>query len=320
MTANTTERLRVAVIGAGAIGGLFGARLIQAGHEVVFVARGATLAALHQRGLQITSIDGDVTLPEVQATDDPRTIGAVDVVLVSVKATQVAALAPSLKPLIGANTIVAPMQNGVEAAVQLAAVLGDGHVVDGLARVIVEQTAPAVIRHAAVSPVVEWGPRAATPAGSPARTEVERVAQIFTAAGIKVLIPAQMETASWEKFLFIEPFGLVGAASRSPMGTMRTVPETRALLEACLQEVRAVGAAAGVQLGDDAMTRTWHRYDTIPPESTSSLQRDIMAGRPSEYDGQTGAVLRLAQQFGVPTPVHAALHAAIVPQLAPAAD
>ena len=320
MTTNTTERLRVAVIGAGAIGGLFGARLIQAGHEVVFVARGATLAALRANGLQITSVDGDVTLPTVQATDDPRTIGEVDVVLVSVKATQVAALASSLRPLIGARTIVAPMQNGVEAATQLAAVLGDAHVVEGLARVIVEQTAPAVIRHAAVSPVVEWGPRTATPADAPARTEVDRLGQIFSAAGIKVIVPPQMDLASWEKFLFIEPFGLVGAATRSPIGTMRSVPETRALLDACLKEVRAVGAAGGVVLSDEAMSRTWHRYDTIPPESTSSLQRDIMAGRPSEYDGQTGAVLRLAAQFGVPTPVHVILHAAVLPQLAAAAQ
>jgi 2-dehydropantoate 2-reductase len=313
MSTETPDVLRIAVIGTGAVGGVFGGRLQQAGHDVTFVARGATLSALREKGLRLDSVDGDLLLPAVKATDDPATIGVVDVVLVCVKSTHVQDVAPTLRTLLGPDTAVIPLQNGVEASAMLASVLGDQHVLEGLARVIAEQVGPAHIRHPTVTPVVEFGARSATPANAPARRQIARFAAAVTGAGMHAFTPPNMEQAQWEKFLFIDPFGTVGAATRAPIGVMRSVPETRALLDACVHEVRAVAAAHGVSLSDEAIARTWHRYDTLPPESTASMQRDLMAGRPSEFELQTGSVVRLGRAKGVATPAHDLLYAVLAP-------
>jgi len=305
--------MRVAIVGAGAVGGVYGGRLQQAGHDVSFVARGATLDVLRERGLRVDSVDGDFVLPLVTATDDPATIGPVDVVLVCVKSTHIEAIAPTLRPLIGVDTAVIPLQNGVESSALLARELGDAAVHEGLAKLLAEQVAPGHIRHVAVTPVIEFGPRAATPPDAPSRVQVDRFAAAVNGAGMQALTPANMELAQWEKFLFIDPFGTVGAATRSPIGVMRAVPETRALLATCVSEVRAVAAAFGVDLTDEMVARTWHRYDSLPPESTASMQRDLMAGRPSEFERQTGSVVRLGRERGVPTPAHSVLYAVLAP-------
>jgi len=305
--------MRIAVIGAGAVGGTVGARLAHAGHDVTFVARGASLEALRTRGLRLDSVDGDLHLNAVQVTDDPATIGVVDVVLVTVKSTQVEALAPTLRPLVGAHTAVIPLQNGVEAGAQLARVLGDAHVMDGLARVIAELLAPGHVKHAAVTPVLEFGARADMPPDAPARAQLVAFADALTGAGMVAVRPEHMDQALWEKFLFIEPLGTVGAATRVSLGDMRSVPETRALLDACLAEVRAVAIASGVPLGEAAVARTWKRYDSLPADTFASMQRDLMAGRPSEFELQTGSVVRLARQLGVATPAHDVLYATLLP-------
>lgn len=307
------DRVRVAVVGAGAIGGVLGARLQQAGHDVVFIARGATLTALQQDGLTLESIDGDLTLPTVQATDDPTTVGIVDVVLVCVKATQIASLAPSLRPMIGPDTAVIPVQNGVEASGLLAAALGDAHVLEGLGRVLVEQAGPGRIRHTAVTPIIEFGRRAGAPAESAAYAQIPRFAAALRSAGLVAELPADMGVAQWQKFLFIEPIGAVGAAARVSFGVVRSIPASRALVDAALHEVRNVGQAVGVAWPADAIERVWARYDSLPADGSTSLQRDLMAGRPSEFDAQTGAVVRLGRAYGVPTPVHDVLFAVLLP-------
>jgi 2-dehydropantoate 2-reductase len=205
------------------------------------------------------------------------------------------------------------MQNGVEAGAMLARALGDAAVMDGLAKVIAELVAPGHIRHVAVTPVLEFGARAATPADAPARAQLAPFAAALEAAGLRGIVHADMAPAMWEKFLFIEPFGTVGAVTRAPLGVMRRVPESRALLDACLREVFALAHAAGVAIGEEAITRVWARYDALPPESTASMQRDLMAGRPSEFSLQTGSVVRLAREHGVAVPVHEILYAALLP-------
>ena len=305
--------MRIAIIGVGAVGGTFGARLAHAGHDVTFIARGAALAALRSSGLTLESVDGNLHLPNVTVTDNPATVGVVDVVLVCVKSTHIEGIASTLVSLIGPTTAVIPLQNGVEASALLAHVLGDEHVLEGLARLIAEQTAPGRISHTAVTPVMEFGARRATPANAPARAQIVPLAAALEAAGMHAVIPDRMDAALWEKFLFIDPFGTVGAATRVPIGVMRSVSESRALLSDCVHEVRALSAAVGVSLGDDAVERTWKRYDTLPPDSMASMQRDLMAQRPSELERQTGAVIRLGRQHGVSTPVHDVLYAVLLP-------
>jgi len=161
--------------------------------------------------------------------------------------------------------------------------------------------------------VAEFGVRRSTPPDAPARTQIAPLAAAINAAGMHAITPEHMDIALWEKFLFIDPFGTVGAATRSPMGEMRAVPETRALLSACMAEIRAIGIAAGVPLAEDVLDRTWERYDSLPPQSTASMQRDIMAGRRSEFELQTGSVVRMGRQHGVPTPAHDVLYAVLAP-------
>ena len=315
----SADPLRIAVIGAGAVGGVFGARLQQAGHDVVFLARGATHDVLRRDGLFLASIDGDLRLPHVQVTDDASTIGIVDVVLVCVKATQVAAIAPSLRPLVGPATAVIPLQNGVESSSHLAAALGSRHVLEGLARVLVELDGPGRVRHTAVTPIVEFGLRAGAPTESPAYAQIARFASAIRESGLHAVLPPDMGVAYWEKFLFIEPIGAVGAAARVPFGVVRSIPETRTLLDGALHEVCNVGRAVGVEWPADSVDRVWARYDSLPADGTTSLQRDLMTGRPSEFEAQTGAVVRLGRVYGVATPVHDALYALLLPTAQPAA-
>lgn len=307
--------MRIAVVGAGAVGGVFGARLAAAGHDVTFIARGATLEVLRTKGLHLESVHGDVHLSPAQASDDPRLIGAVDVVFVGVKATQVAAVAPTLAPLLGPATAVIPLQNGVEASTQLAAALGSEHVVEGLCRVIAEQVAPGHIRHMAVTPLLEFGARAGHPPTAAVHAALPVIADAINAAGMQALLPADMAVALWEKFLFIEPIGVVGAATGESFGVVRTVPETRALIDAVLDEVIAVGQAVGVTWPEGAKATIWQRYDSLPPDERTSMARDLLARRPSEFDAQTAAVVRLGKQHAVPTPAHSVLEAVLKPRV-----
>jgi 2-dehydropantoate 2-reductase len=304
------------VVGAGAVGSVFGGWLARSGVDVTFLARGATLAALRTAGLAIESPTGDVRLPPGHAAASPEEIGAVDAVLVAVKAGQVAELAPTLAPLVGAGTVVVPMQNGVEASERLAAALDDAHVAEGFCWVLAEQVAPGRVRHGGGVPTIALGVR--TGAGNglapAARTTLDWLAGACRAAGLGVETPADATAALWEKLLFVEPLGVVGAAARVPFGEMMAVPETHALLEACAHEILGVARAAGVALTEASLGRAMDRWTRIPAGGTASMQRDIMDGRPSELEAQTGAVVRLGRTYGAPTPAHDALYAALRPQ------
>ena len=306
--------LRVAVIGAGAVGALLGGRLTTVGTDVTFVARGATLAALRERGLVLESPQGDVRLPPGHAAASPAEIGPVDVVLVAVKAAQVPEVARTLAPLIGPATVVVPLQNGVEASGQLAEALEPAHVAEGLCRMLAEQTGPAHVRHVSEVPSVTFGSRAAQALGDAPRATLDRLADAFRRAGVTAETPADTTAALWEKLLFVEPLGVMGAAARATFGELLAVPEARSALEACVHEVLAVGRGCGAVLADEAPGAVWARYLKLPTGGTTSMQRDLVAGRPSELDAQTGAVVRLGRARGVPTPVHATLYAALRPQ------
>jgi 2-dehydropantoate 2-reductase len=281
---------------------------------VTFVARGATLAALREHGLVLESPQGDVRLPPGHAAGAPAEVGPVDVVLVAVKAAQVPEVARTLAPLIGPPTVVVPLQNGVEASGQLAAEVDAAHVAEGLCRMLAEQTGPGRVRHVAEMPVVAFGSRAARALGAGPRATLDRLASDFRRAGVAVETPTDTTAALWEKFLFVEPLGVMGAAARATFGELLAVPETRAALEACVHEVLAVGRGCGAVLADEAPAAVWSRYLKLPAGGTTSMQRDLVAGRPSELDAQTGAVVRLGRARGVPTPVHGTLYAALRPQ------
>jgi len=194
--------MRFAIFGVGAIGGYFGGRLAQAGEEVAFIARGEHLEALRTKGLRVDSINGDFVLPAVTATDDPSRIGAVDVVLVGVKTWQVPAAAESMRPLLGEDTLVLPLQNGVEAPAQLAKLLGREHVCGGLAKIISYIAGPGHIRHTGADPYIALGELDNQPSD-----RLERLRRALQRSGVSAEIPPDITAALWAKFLFVASWG-----------------------------------------------------------------------------------------------------------------
>ena len=301
--------MRIAVFGTGAVGGYFGGRLAQSGEDVVFIARRDHLKAMLTHGLRVDSINGDFVVQPVQATDNPKKVGTVDVVLLGVKAWQVREAAQAIRPLIGPHTAVVPLQNGVEAPTHLSEALGTEHVLGGLCGLISFVAGPGHIRHSGAEPFVRFGELDNHPSA-----RAKALHQAFVRAGVTAEIPADIQVALWMKFLFITPWSGIGAVTRAPVGVWRSLAETREIVSQCLHEIMVVAHGHSIDLPPDAKDKTWAIYERLPPEGTSSLQRDIMAGRPSEYDAQIGAVVRFGKAVGVETPVHGIIQGSLLPQ------
>jgi len=301
--------MKIAIIGAGGVGGYFGGCLARGGADTTFIVRGRTLEALRSRGLRVDSIKGDFLIPRVKATDDPSEVGPVDAVIVTVKAWQVPEVAGQIKPLIGADTAVVPLENGMESPDHLAAALGEQHVLGGLCGIVAFAVEPGHIRHIGADPFVMFGERDNRPSERTAKLR-----EAFLAAGVGAEIPPDINRSMWTKFLFIAGMSGIGSAARVPVGVWRAQPETRSLAVRLLGEILAVAAARGVMLDSNAIQLTLDRYDGLPPESTSSLQRDVMEGKPSELDAQVGAVVRMAREAGIDAPVCETLYSVLLPQ------
>jgi 2-dehydropantoate 2-reductase len=291
--------MRFAVIGVGGIGGFFGGKLAAAGHDVAFVARGANLEALRRDGLAVTSVHGDFTVAPVQATDDPASVGPVDAVLLATKTWQFDGALATVKPLLGEHTAVITTQNGVEAPHQVAEVFGRSAVLPGIAKVIAMLAEPGHVRHLGGPGSLDFAEWDNEP--------TDRVAAIraaLSAAGIVTPTPADIWAALWAKFLVIVPFGGLGAVADAGFGALRERPGTRRLLEAGMAEIEQLAVASGISLPSDILATSMAFIDQQPANGTSSLHRDIKAGRPSELEAWTGSVVRLGERLGVPTPVN----------------
>jgi 2-dehydropantoate 2-reductase len=303
------KHLRFAVFGTGAVGGYFGGRLAEAGEDVRFIARGGHLAAIRERGLRVSSVDGDFVIHPARVADDPAAIGPVDVILVGVKAWQVPEAALALRPLLGQRSWVVPLQNGIEAPDQLASVLGAERVLGGLCRILAFLDGPGHIRHSGVTPYIAFGELD--------RAKSDRVERLRGALartrGITVEVPPDIGIAMWSKFLFITALGGIGALTRSPIGVLRSEPKSRDLLRKALEEIQAVAVGNRIALPPETAAKTLAYIDTLPPEGTASMQRDIMEGRPSELEAQVGAVVRLGERLGVPVPVHRMIYDTLLP-------
>ena len=301
--------MRIAVVGAGGVGGYFGGRLAQAGVDTTFLVRGATLDALRTGGLRVDSIKGDILLDRVQASDDPASIGPVDAILLAVKAWQIPEAASRLGPMIGPDTIVVPLENGIDAPDVLVPIVGRDHVAGGLCAIVSFIVTPGHIRHAAFDPLVMFGEL------DNRRSErIERLREAFASTGVTAEVPQDIHRSMWTKFLFISVMSGIGALTRVPVDVWRSSAAIRDIVTRALREVVALATARGIDLGADAVEKTWERYDAMAPGSTASMQRDIMSGKPSELDAQLGAIVRLAPESGVDVPVTSLIYHALLPQ------
>lgn len=300
--------MRIAIFGAGSVGGYFGGRLSRAGEDVVFIARGEHLNTMLNQGLRVDSINGDFVVQPVQATDDPSKIGKVDMVLVGVKAWQVSEAAEAMRPLIGPETFVLPLQNGLEAPAQLSEILGDQHVLGGLCGLFSYVMGPGHIVHAGYDPFVKFGEL-----DNHRSQRVELLLDTFKRAEVNAEIPPDIQVAMWMKFMFVEVFSGIGAVTRAPVGIWRSLPETRLMAELSLQEIIALATARAISLPEEALQTIMTMYDGLDPQSTASLQRDVMEGHPSELEAQIGAVVRFGQEADVATPQHTFIYHSLLP-------
>jgi len=300
--------MRIAIFGTGGAGGYFGAQLARAGQDVIFIARGEHLQAIHTQGLRVETSKGEIVIHPAQATDDPAQVGVVDSVIVGVKTWQVTDAARAMQPMIGPETFVVPLQNGVEAPSQLAGVLGVEHVLGGLCGTMSWIVGPGHIRSIGEAHFIKFGELDKRPS-----ERAEQLRQAFERAGVKVEVPSDIHVALWEKLLFVVSFGGVGAVTRAPIGVIRTLPETRWQLEQCMREIFAVAHARQIALSDGIIKKSMMFIDSLAPSGTTSLQRDIAEGKPSELEAWNGAVVRLGLGVGVATPLHEFIYHTLLP-------
>jgi len=301
--------MKIAIFGTGAVGGYFGGRLAQAGKDVTFIVRGTHLDAIVENGLQVQSINGDFIVHPVKAADRPENIGIVDLVLCCVKSWQVSEAASAIRLLVGPETLVIPIQNGVEAHSILSQELGVEHVLPGLCRLISMVEAPGLIRHAGADPYFTFGE---LDGRLSQRTEIV-AKELADAKGLTVEVSRKIIPDLWKKFMLIAPWGGVGAITRSPIGIFRSLPETRKMLIKSIQEMFDVAHANGVKIEKGAVDATIAFIDQLPPDGTASMQRDIMEGRPSELNEQCGAVVRYGKKGGIQTPVNRMIYHSLLP-------
>jgi len=300
--------MKTAIFATGGVGGYFGARLARAGHDVVFIARGQHLRAMKLAGLKVDSIKGNFHLNPVQCTDDPSEAGTVDLIITAVKSWQIEEAANSMRPMVGPDTVVLPLLNGVEAPEQLAEILGKNHVLGGLCKIMSMIGGPGHIRHTGAEPFIALGELDNTPT-----QRTRNILTILKEAGIRSKMPESIQAAMWEKFLFISTFSGVGAVTRVPIGVIRSLPETRGLLETSLNEIYTLAKALDIPLKAETVERSMEFFDTLPAGGTASMQRDIMQGRPSELEAQNGAVVRLAKTAHIDVPLNTFIYQALLP-------
>ena len=300
--------MRIVIFGTGGVGGYFGGCLAQAGEDVTFIARGEHLRAIKSSGLRVDSQLGDFTVFPAKATDDVGEVGEVDLVVVAVKAWQVPEAARELKPLVGPTTTVVPMQNGVEAVAQLVSELGYDKVIGGLCRIISYVVGPGHIRHAGYKPSIVIGEL-----DNRRSDRITSIEKVFKRAGLEISIAEDIQVALWTKFLFIASFSGIAAIADAPAGVIRSDPKWRAQMINAMQEIYALAHARGINLPPNSIETVMASVDSLPEESTSSMQRDIAAGKPSELESQNGAVVRMARESGIAVPTHELIYETLKP-------
>ncbi len=303
--------MRIAVMATGGVGGYFGAKLAQGGHEVSFVARGRHLAAMRERGLAVKSAKGDITIAHPSLVEDPAALGSVDVVLFAVKLWDTESAAAAIRPLVAKGAIVVPFQNGVESIERIGAVVGAAGVMGGAAYIAATIAEPGVIAHTGTMARLRFGPVVASQ-----RNVAEKLFGACQSAGIDAELSADIRRAIWEKFSFLAAFSAMTSVCRQSLGVVRGDPDARSALESAIREVWALARSLDIGLADDFVAQQMKFADGLPAEMRSSMQNDLAAGNRLEAPWLCGAVARMATAAGIAAPVNATLYAALKPYCA----
>ncbi|MEN9935526.1 MAG: hypothetical protein RLZZ387_2105 [Chloroflexota bacterium] len=298
--------MRIAVVGTGGVGGYFGGLLARAGHDIALLARGDHLRAIRERGLRVEAAAGAFTVRPAYATDDPSEIGQVDLALLCVKTYDLARALDRIPTLLGPETPVLTLQNGVEAPELAEAALGAGRVLPGIVYSELAVREPGVIFQGMASARIVFG--------EPSGAETARAAQVrdtLAGAGIDVTLSQNVLGALWGKCCFICAMSGVTALARRPLGPILTDPEALELLVTLMREAQAVGRARGVHFDADPVEAGLATARRFPAETKSSMLRDVERGGPLEVEAFNGAIVRIGRELGVPTPANQAVYAAL---------
>ncbi len=300
--------MKILIAGSGGVGGYYGGLLAQSGNDVTFLARGEHLRAIREHGLRIKSVHGDFTVFPAQATDIPAEVGPVELILFCTKTYDTENVAEALRPCVGTNTVIISLQNGVDAAERIGAILGIEHVLGGVTWISSAVEAPGVIRQFSQFRRIVFGeldgritPRA------------QAIYQTLNASGATVELSENILSVIWTKFVFIAAVSGISSLTRLEMGEFRHVPETRALMTALMREVEALARAQNIALDADVVEKSLAFVDAAAPNIKSSMQRDVESGHRTELESMIGVICRKGREWNVPTPVADFVYAALLP-------
>jgi len=300
--------MRMAVMAAGAVGGYFGGRMAAAGHDVTFIARGAHGDAIRRDGLRIESALGDLHLKDLNVTDDPKQVGPVDLVLFAVKLWDTETAGEQTRPLVGSNTRVITLQNGVDSVERLAPILGDDVTIGGATYIVTTIAKPGVIRHTGARAEVRCGRLDRRP-----DAVLAGYVQQMKAANIEITLADHMLLDIWKKFVLLSGTSGITASTRQPLGVIRDDADMRAFFYQLMHETIGVGRAAGVEFAADFAAELDRWVASFPPTMKASMANDLDAGRRLELDWLAGKVVALGRKYGIATPGHEAVYAILKP-------
>jgi 2-dehydropantoate 2-reductase len=303
--------MRFAILGSGAVGGYFGAKLANSGQDVVFIARGAHLEAIRANGLQVRSAKLGDFLVRAPAHSDPADIGVVDVVIVAVKAYDNQTALPMLTPLVGPDTVVLTLQNGVDSVDHVAAIVGERPVLAGTTYLATALEAPGLIVQTGVHRSIIFGE--AFGDRSDISSRVQAIANVMAPADIQVTPVADGRVPVWDKFVYLAPFAGFTGASRLPIGEIWKFPHVREMFFAAAHEIAAIARAEGVRISADRFDTLQQYMDNIPPSTRSSLLIDLEFGKRIEVEALHGAAVRRALKHGIPAPIISTVYALLKP-------
>jgi 2-dehydropantoate 2-reductase len=299
--------MKIVVMATGGVGGYYGARLAAGGHDVYFIARGAHLTALRTNGLKLISANGDLHLRSVHATDEPVTVGTADIVIFAVKQYDTETVAKLVVPVIGDETAVISIQNGMDPRERLKSIVGREHVMGGTTYITgAKVISPGIITHTGTIARLVFGEYDGS-----VSMRGERFLDACKTAGIDAVFSADIGKEMWAKFALLSAFSGVSSMLRKAAGPIMSDPDTRKLLKDAIAETVAVAKAKGIDLGDDYVAKHGDFYGSIPPDTKSSMLMDLENGRRIELNWLSGAVAQFGDELGVPTPTHHAICGAL---------
>jgi len=301
--------MHIVIYGTGGVGGYFGTRLVQAGNDVTFIARGKHLKAIKQHGLQLKSSKGDYLVYPANATSTIVEVSDIDLILVCVKTWQVAEVAQLIKPVLNENTVVISLLNGLENEQVLCSVIDKKHVLGGLCKVVSKIEDFGIISHLSYEPTIIFGELT--------HTKTQRaflIEKTFLEAGITTKLSDDIQKEIWTKFLYISTISALGALTRASVGEMMASSQIKKMMVQTANEIIAIATAKGIDLAKKCIEQQFQIIESQPYDTTSSLHRDIIEGKPSELEAQNGTVVKLGMALGIPTPVNTFIYYCLLPQ------